>query len=213
MLAFDDHVRFHDLGDELDKEDDADDAEEVRNSVADRDEVFMGGTDRLFGGGKRRGRGEGAGQETCHQGFERLVVFAREPFSDEDDSDGHKDGGEDDDESQTDIGLVILFEVSEETGPGDEPDRGDEQDQSDILDDLQCLLREGDVADHQVRFEGRIEEAAVQQSGDEHAGGAEVDALDRDTSQQISGGRDQKDGERQIGDRLDGQQSQSSSHG
>ena len=213
LLAFDDHVGLQELRNELDEQDDADDAEQVRNTVADRDEVFMGGTDRLLGGGERRGGGEGTGQETGDEGLEGLVVLGGEPLADEDDGDRDEDGGQDDDESQTDVGLIVLLEIAEETGTGDEPDGRDEQDEADVLNDLERFLRERYIAHHQVRFQRRIEEAAVQQCGDEHTGGTEVDALDGDAPEQVARGGDEEDRKGQVRDRLDGQQSQSSSHG
>ena len=98
--------------------------------------------------------------------------------------------------------------VPEKARTGDEPDRGDEEDQTDVLDDLQCFLDEGDLRNDEVRFQRVIEKRAVDEGDDEDAGGTEADPFDGDAAEQIAGGEDEEHRKGQIGDGLDGEQSQ-----
>ena len=184
------------LGNQLDKQDDADNTVDVGNTVADRDNIliagFNGGLCRREGGGG----GHGAGEQTDHHGGEAVcILLARHP-PEEDAEACDNSSGENDDGAQNHIGFKILFDVAEEFRPGDEAYRRDEEDQADVLQLLQRILgkvgRSGRVRNLQLSLKIFVEKAAEDQRDDEHAGGSQIDALYRNAAEAVADKNDDK---------------------
>ena len=115
LAAFLVQIRVHDARHQLHEQHDADDAEEIRDAVADRDRVLILGGDGLLRGGKRRGRGQRACEQAGDHGRQLARVIARLPGldgpADEQAQDRGEAAGEDDHHAQQHVGLEVVLHV------------------------------------------------------------------------------------------------------
>ena len=208
LAAFLVQIRVHDARHQLHEQHDADDAEEIRDAVADRDRVLILGGDGLLRGGKRRGRGQRAGEQAGDHGRQLTRVIARLPGldgpADEQAQDRGEAAGEDDHRAQQHVGLEVVLHVLEEVRPGDKADRGHEEHEAQVFDDLQRLRGVVDLFDDEAGIEACAEKRAVDQRDDKDAGRAEADPLDGDPPEQIADRGDPEDGEHQEIRSVDG---------
>ena len=190
LFAFRVHIGADDFRDELHEEHHADDAEDVGNAVSDGHRVLIGRVHRGFGRGEGGGGGQGAGEQARHHGGQLVVVAVAEAHGASDvDAEHRGDAAEDDDdEAEQHVGFEIALEIAEKLGTGDETYGGHKEHKAHVFDDFQGIRG---VA-LGLRFHVGVEEAAEEQGHDEHAGGAERDALDCDSAERIADGGDGK---------------------
>ena len=107
------HIRMDNARHQLHKQHNADNTEEIRNAVADRDRVLILRGNSLLRRGERRRGGQRAGQEARHDGGELLGIIARCTALDQPPYENaehcRKAAGEDDDKAQQNIGFEVLL--------------------------------------------------------------------------------------------------------
>ena len=137
------HIGMDDARHELHEQHHTDDAEQVRDTVADRDGVLILCCDSLLRRRERRGGRQRARQKPGNDGGELLRVIARrtalQRAGNEQAERSRDAAGEDDDKAQQHIGLEVVLHVLEEVRTGDEADGRDKEHKPQVFHDLQRL--------------------------------------------------------------------------
>ena len=201
-------IRVDDARHQLHEQHNADDAEQIRNAVADRDRVLILGCNSLFGCRERRSRGQTAREQAGDHSRKLVRVVARLPgfnrTADEQTQNCRNAAGKNDHDAEQHIGLEVVLHVLEEVRARDKADRGHEEHKAQIFDDLQRLRGVVDLFNDKFGIEVRSGERAVNQRDHENACRAEADALDGDAPEQIPDCRDSEYGKHQKIRGIDG---------
>ena len=181
------NVGLQQLGHQLYEQHHAHNAKQVSDAVAGGDRILQRLAHSALGSGEGGGGGKGTGEQTGHHGGQLTAGQVGGGPRDQDAADADSGTGGDNDQTQQDVGCKVLLEIRHEAGARDKTNGGDEEHQAKVFNDLQAVFDIGDILAHS---EGRgqlvVEEAAKDQRGDEHAGGAEGNALDGDAPQQVA---------------------------
>ena len=177
LLAFFFHICLGELRNQLNEEDNADNAEQICNAVTNGDSILILRCYGCLCCRERRCTGQSArknADEHCNK-FLRIRLCA---LADKITADTGQTAGDDDDQSEQDVGFVVFLEILEEVRTCNKTNCGYEEDQSDILNDLERIG--ADISRCTVceflchSLADRIgEQCAVQQCNDEYARCAE----------------------------------------
>ena len=119
-------IRVDDARHQLHEQHNADDAEQIRNAVADRDRVLILGCNSLFGCRERRSRGQTAREQAGDHSRKLVRVVARLPgfnrTADEQTQNCRNAAGKNDHDAEQHIGLEVVLHVLEEVRARDKAD-------------------------------------------------------------------------------------------
>ena len=205
------HISFRHLRNELNEENDADNAEDIGDTVTDGNETLILRFDRCLCRGERGGGCQRAGEQTDDHGNEAVLRFdgraVTDKFTHADASSSGKTAGENDDHAEENVGLEVSLEVAEELRTCDVTDGGNEKNETEAF-------QKGKTGFKVVRCRGSgeyeiaecvhlEEERAKEQSDDEYACVTEGNALDRNSSEQIAEKKNRENHEKQRGNIAD----------
>ena len=212
LCSFNFHIGFRQLGNQLYEEYDADYAEDVSNTVANGNETHVLRLNRCFRSGERGCGGQGAGKQTDDHRNEAVLCLNGGAVADHlaqtDTSGSGKTARKNNDHAEKNVGFEVSLKVAEEFRTRDITDGGNEENQTEAFQERKTCFKivvsggsgEKKIARPFVHVE---EQCAEEQSDDENACITERNALDRDSSEEISEKKNRENHEKQRGNITD----------
>ena len=199
------HISLHKLRHDLNEQNDADNAEDVADTVTNgykalENLCIFHGCNGLLSRGECGGGGKGAGEKTDNHTYKLLALKTANLLADEYAEESGKTAGEDDYKTHHYVALEVSLKIAEELGARNEAYACYEQNKSEVFNDLECVY----VIAGKRRLDLIVEETAVNKSHYKHARITKGNTLDGDSAERKSDCNDCKYGEHQKSNTGDG---------
>ena len=216
------HVCFCELGNELYEENNTNNTEEIGNTMTNCNGSFVsfhlsriGSIEVLnssFCCRESGSCGECAGENTIQHGhkFLRIILKANTYIVT---ANAGKRAGENDNNTEENVGFIVFLQVFEEVGSCNETNRGYKEDKTNIFNNFKCLCAVGNtICNHKSRFYTAGEECAENKSYNEYACGSKGNAFNCNTTKKITKSSNDHDRKHEERDAADGNNAAKNTH-